>query len=60
MGNIKINKIRERGMADMKIIGITMGNPASIGPEITAKALADPSVYELSLIHIYMCIRDRD
>lgn len=33
-------------MADMKIIGITMGDPASIGPEITAKALADPSVYE--------------
>ncbi len=30
----------------MKIIGITMGDPASIGPEITAKALADPTVYE--------------
>nr|WP_330378445.1 4-hydroxythreonine-4-phosphate dehydrogenase PdxA [Enterocloster clostridioformis] len=30
----------------MKIIGITMGDPASIGPEITAKALSDPSVYE--------------
>lgn len=30
----------------MKIIGITMGDPASIGPEITAKALADPAVYE--------------
>ena len=33
-------------MASMKIIGITMGDPASIGPEITAKALSDPSVYE--------------
>lgn len=33
-------------MAFMKIIGITMGDPASIGPEITAKALSDPSVYE--------------
>lgn len=29
----------------MKIIGITMGDPASIGPEITAKALSDPLVY---------------
>jgi 4-hydroxythreonine-4-phosphate dehydrogenase len=27
------------------ILGITMGDPASIGPEIAAKALADPSVY---------------
>ena len=33
-------------MASMKIIGITMGDPASIGPEITTKALSDPSVYE--------------
>lgn len=30
----------------MRIIGITMGDPASIGPEITAKALSDPAVYE--------------
>ena len=30
----------------MKIIGITMGDPASIGPEITAKALSDPAVYK--------------
>lgn len=28
------------------IIGVTMGDPASIGPEITVKALGDPSVYE--------------
>lgn len=27
------------------IIGITMGDPASIGPEITAKALNDPDLY---------------
>lgn len=33
-------------MAEKLIIGITMGDPASIGPEITAKALSDPSVYE--------------
>jgi 4-hydroxythreonine-4-phosphate dehydrogenase len=30
---------------DRPILGITMGDPASIGPEIAAKALADPSVY---------------
>ena len=34
-------------MGAEKIIGITMGDPASIGPEITVKALADPSLYEL-------------
>lgn len=28
------------------IIGITLGDPASIGPEITVKALARPEVYE--------------
>lgn len=30
----------------MKIIGITMGDPASIGPEITVKALADKMIYD--------------
>lgn len=30
-----------------RTIGITMGDPASIGPEITIKALADPSLYQL-------------
>lgn len=29
-----------------KIIGITMGDPAGIGPEITVKALADHALYE--------------
>ena len=33
-------------MAYKKIIGITMGDPASIGPEITVKALSDPALYE--------------
>ena len=28
------------------VIGITMGDPASIGPEITLKALNNPSIYE--------------
>jgi 4-hydroxythreonine-4-phosphate dehydrogenase len=30
---------------DRPILGITMGDPASIGPEIAAKALAEPFVY---------------
>jgi 4-hydroxythreonine-4-phosphate dehydrogenase len=30
---------------DRPILGITMGDPASIGPEIAAKALAEASVY---------------
>ena len=29
-----------------KIIGITMGDPAGVGPEITVKALRDPTIYE--------------
>ncbi len=35
-------------MTEKPIIGITMGDPASIGPEITLKALASPIVYENS------------
>lgn len=34
-------------MSEKKIIGITMGDPASIGPEITVKVFADPSLYEM-------------
>lgn len=33
-------------MEQRKIIGITMGDPASIGPEISIKAFADPKLYE--------------
>jgi 4-hydroxythreonine-4-phosphate dehydrogenase len=29
------------------LVGITMGDPSGIGPEIIAKALADPSLYDL-------------
>lgn len=29
------------------IIGITLGDPAGIGPEITIRALADPKLYEI-------------
>ncbi len=34
-------------MAVKPILGITMGDPASIGPEITVKALSRPDVYEI-------------
>ena len=33
-------------MRDKPIIAITIGDPAGIGPEVTAKALADASVWE--------------
>lgn len=33
-------------MSEKLIIGITMGDPASIGPEITVKALANAEVYK--------------
>ncbi len=32
-------------MSDIPFIGITMGDPAGIGPEIIVKALADKSIY---------------
>ncbi len=34
-------------MDNRTIIGITMGDPASIGPEITVKALADKAIYRI-------------
>lgn len=34
---------------DMPVIGITMGDPAGIGPEITCKCLAEESLYSLCL-----------
>ena len=33
------------------ILGITMGDPAGIGPEITVKALAQPGLYEICLLY---------
>jgi 4-hydroxythreonine-4-phosphate dehydrogenase len=38
---------RATEMADKPIIGISMGDPAGIGPEIIATALAKPRVYSL-------------
>lgn len=34
-------------MADKPLIAITVGDPGGIGPEITAKALALPEIYEI-------------
>ena len=34
-------------MSQLPIIGITMGDPASIGPEIAIKALLNKSIYEI-------------
>ncbi|MEW8978054.1 MAG: 4-hydroxythreonine-4-phosphate dehydrogenase PdxA [Symbiobacterium sp.] len=34
-------------MTTRPLIGITMGDPASIGPEIVAKALSNPEIYAL-------------
>src|ERR1700753_553654 len=34
-------------MPDKPIIGITMGDPASIGPEIAIKALLDKNIYNI-------------
>ena len=33
------------------IVGITMGDPAGSGPEITIKALADPEQYTYCLLY---------
>ena len=35
---------RDAGMVDRPIVGITMGDPAGIGPEIIIKALCKPDV----------------
>ncbi|MBW1704923.1 MAG: 4-hydroxythreonine-4-phosphate dehydrogenase PdxA [Deltaproteobacteria bacterium] len=36
-------------MTDLPIIGITMGDPAGVGPEIIVKALADRNIYGFCL-----------
>jgi 4-hydroxythreonine-4-phosphate dehydrogenase len=44
---ISLKKIylEEKSMKDLPIIGITMGDPSGIGPEIIVKALSDPEIY---------------
>lgn len=38
--------MKGKQMAERLILGITMGDPASIGPEITVKALAKKEIYD--------------
>jgi 4-phospho-D-threonate 3-dehydrogenase / 4-phospho-D-erythronate 3-dehydrogenase len=40
-----ISKIKERRMSHKPIIGITMGDPAGIGPELIVKALSNQDIY---------------
>jgi 4-hydroxythreonine-4-phosphate dehydrogenase len=35
-------------MSNRPLLGISVGDPAGIGPEITAKALADPEIYRIA------------
>ncbi len=44
-----MNEIRMERMDGRPIIGITMGDPAGIGPEIIAKALGDPGIYQVCI-----------
>ena len=40
-------------MDDKPYVGLTMGDPCGIGPEVVIKALIHSEIYEwLSLIHI--------
>ena len=34
-------------MKTLPILAITLGDPCGAGPEITAKALSDPQIYEI-------------
>jgi 4-hydroxythreonine-4-phosphate dehydrogenase len=40
-------------MAALPVIGITMGDPLGIGPEVVVKALADPAIRRLASFVVY-------
>ena len=40
-------------MAAQPVIGITMGDPLGIGPEVLVKALADPAIRRLAKFVVY-------
>ena len=40
-------------MKNLPVIGITMGDPSGIGPEIIIKTLSDPTIYELCRPVVY-------
>jgi 4-phospho-D-threonate 3-dehydrogenase / 4-phospho-D-erythronate 3-dehydrogenase len=48
-----VNIVAKTGYDDVPVIGITMGDPAGIGPEIIVKALADPEIRRLGRFIIY-------
>jgi len=39
-----MDKINNNSISEQPVIGITMGDPAGIGPEVVVKALADPEI----------------
>jgi len=39
-----MDKINNNSITEQAVIGITMGDPAGIGPEVVVKALADPAL----------------
>jgi 4-hydroxythreonine-4-phosphate dehydrogenase len=43
----ELNYLKYIQMPDKPIVGITMGDPASIGPEIAIKALLNEKIYEI-------------
>lgn len=40
-------------LPDIPIIGVTMGDPLGIGPEVVVKALADPALHERARFVVY-------
>jgi len=45
--------------SDLPRLGISLGDPAGIGPEVVAKALADPSVRRLARFAVFGLARDQ-
>ncbi|MCJ7674978.1 MAG: 4-hydroxythreonine-4-phosphate dehydrogenase PdxA [Sedimentisphaerales bacterium] len=39
-----MNKTNNNSISEQMVIGVTMGDPAGIGPEVVIKALADPDI----------------
>ena len=51
--SLAASDVSRPGGASKPTIGITMGDPCGIGPEVVVKALADPSVRSLGRFIIY-------
>jgi len=48
-----MNLANNNSIVNQPVIGITMGDPAGIGPEITVKALADPDIRKAAKFVIF-------